>query len=123
MSKISEGVAISATSLKKLSRLGAMCLGLVGAALAFAPPSSAATTNWFQSYYDAGHTSYNAKETTLSKTNVHNLTFEWGSTVATGGVTSFALNQGVIYAQGLGSSNSGVLVAINAANGTTIWSK
>jgi len=95
-----------------------MWLAMGGTALAITSPSFAAQ-NWVQTYLNAGHTSYNSQETTLSTSNVSGLTLLWGQSVA-GGVTAFALDAGTIYAQGQGSSSPN-LAAINAANGTTLW--
>ncbi|MBV8724427.1 MAG: PQQ-binding-like beta-propeller repeat protein [Candidatus Eremiobacteraeota bacterium] len=82
-----------------------------------APPP--ATVNWPQSYHDAGRTSYNPSETILSGSNVSKLGVLWGQSVA-GGVTGFALESGVIYAQGQGTSASN-LAAITATTGATRW--
>jgi outer membrane protein assembly factor BamB len=79
----------------------------------------ASATNWMQSYVNAGHTGYNAKERTLSTANVSGLQLLWGQSVA-GGVTGFALDNGVIYAQGQGSTIPD-LAAIDATTGATKW--
>ncbi len=101
-----------------MSRISLGCLFVAFSATCFA-----AETNWPQSYLNAGHTSYNNTETTLSTSNVSGLTFLWGASVA-GGVTAFALDDGVIYAQGQGpgaGSDTENLVAINATTGDTLW--
>ena len=81
----------------------------------------ALATNWQQSYHDAGRTGFNPQETTLSTANVGNLQLQWGQSVA-GGVTAFALADGVIYAQVEGDG-SPILSALDAQTGATLWSK
>jgi len=127
MSKISVGCllgAFSATSwrleIPRFRPTRALWLAIGGAALAVASPGFA-QTNWLQTYLGATHESYNAKETTISTSNVANLQSPWGTGVA-GGVTAFALDAGTIYAQGQGEGgNDPNLAAIDAANGTTLW--
>jgi outer membrane protein assembly factor BamB len=127
MSKVSVGCllgALSATYATRLRQLGT-CVLLGGAALLCALPSFAAPVNWTETYFGAARTSYNPHETTLSPSNVSGLQqLTWGGSVP-GGVTAFALDAGVIYAQGQGpgaGSNTQNLVAINATDGTTLWS-
>jgi outer membrane protein assembly factor BamB len=93
-------------------------LAMGATALAVAAPGLAA--NWAQTSFSAGHISYNAEESTISPSNVSGLQPLWGQSLA-GGVTAFALNAGVIYAQGQGASGVPNLAAINAATGTTLW--
>ncbi|MBV8531314.1 MAG: PQQ-binding-like beta-propeller repeat protein [Candidatus Eremiobacteraeota bacterium] len=79
-----------------------------------------ATQNWPQTYFNAGHIGYNAKETVLGTGNVSSLTLQWAQSVS-GGVTGFALQNGVIYAQGQGGSQGAVLDALNAQTGAPKW--
>jgi outer membrane protein assembly factor BamB len=111
--------AIDAPTANRSLRV-AMRLMSVAAALAFTLPSFAAV-NWLQSYGNSAHTNYNAAETTISPTNVKKLRLQWGSSAMTNGVTSFALFDNVIYAQGQGTSG-GVVVAVDAGSGTQLWS-
>jgi outer membrane protein assembly factor BamB len=78
-----------------------------------------AAQNWPQSYFNAAHTGYNSNETTLSAANVSQLQLQWGSSGPSDGVAGFALDNGVIYAEGFGSTNN--LAAIDAATGATLW--
>ena len=84
----------------------------------FDPASTA--VNWSQTYFNSAHSGFNAKETTISTSNVANLKSLWGQAV-TGGVTGFALDNGTIFAQGGNSSGPPVLVAVNAATGNASW--
>jgi len=97
----------------------AMWLGLACGVAVGAAPVRGAPVNWAQTYYDAGHSGYNPKEATLSTANVSGLQLLWGQGVA-GGVTSFVLDAGTIYAQGQGTTVP-VLAAIDAATGSTLW--
>jgi len=126
MSKISVGCLsgpFAATPLRsrllRFRATRALWVALGGAALLSTASSFAAQTNWVQTYLGAGHTSYNSAETTLSKSNIADVQMLRGQRVA-GGVTSFALDAGTIFAQGQGSSTPN-LVAINAASGETLW--
>jgi outer membrane protein assembly factor BamB len=76
----------------------------------------AAQASWSQTYHDSGHTGYNTQETTLGVGNVASLQLLWASGVA-GGVTNFAVADGVVYA--MGQSNN--LVALNATTGAQLW--
>lgn len=125
MNKISIGcllVAFSATALRsglpRFRPTRAMWVAVGGAALVISAPSFA-QTNWLQTFFGATHGSYNSTETTLSPSNISALTLLWGQNVA-GGVTSFVLYAGTIYAQGQGSSTPN-LAAIDAATGATRW--
>lgn len=95
------------------------CLTFAAAALAGSCPAQA-SQKWLQSYYDGAHSGYNAHETILSKTNVSQLQLRWGSNAATNGVTQFALDNGIIYAQGQGATTPN-LSAINARSGATLY--
>jgi len=96
--------------------------GFIALCLLFAVPlgAGAATQGtWGQTYFDAGHTGYNPSETTLSPSNIATVQLLWGQSVP-GGTLSFALDRGVIYAEGQGSSTP-VLEAINASTGSVLW--
>jgi outer membrane protein assembly factor BamB len=101
------------------SNQGRPASALIAAALTGVVHAQAAQ-EWSQSYYNAAHTGYNAKETTLSVSNVAGLQLIWSSTAPSNGVTGFALDGGVIYAQGQGTTTPN-LSAIDAASGNTLW--
>ncbi|MGD0986377.1 MAG: PQQ-binding-like beta-propeller repeat protein [Candidatus Sulfotelmatobacter sp.] len=84
--------------------------------LALAAIPLAAETNWAQTYHDSAHTGYNSQETTLGTGNVASLQLLWATGVA-GGVTNFAVDNGVVFATG--QSNN--LVALNASTGAQLW--
>jgi outer membrane protein assembly factor BamB len=128
MSKFWVGCLVGASSARSVrARLPrfrptrALWLALGAAALALASPGFA-QTNWAQTNFGPGHASYNAQETTISPSNVSQLQFLWGQSVA-GGVTSFVLYEGTIYAQGqgTGSPQEPNLAAIDAATGAALW--
>lgn len=79
----------------------------------------AGQADWEQTFHDGGHTGYNPSEKALSVSNVSGLQLLWSQDVA-GGVTAFALDKGVIFAQGQGASTPN-LVAIDAATGAVLW--
>ncbi len=74
---------------------------------------------WGQTYYDGGHEGYNPKEKTIGKTNAPSLKLLWAASVA-GGVTGFAIDKNIVFAQGQGSGQD-ILVALHAATGKVIW--
>jgi len=80
-------------------------------------PVVAAQANWTQTYHDGGHTGYNSTEKTLGTGNVGSLQLLWAASVA-GGVTAFAVDDGVVYATGQANN----LVALNATTGAQLWS-
>jgi len=125
MNKIAVGPVTAASAARYLTlksmRLWstlARCLVAGGVALAITAPGIAA--DWPETSFNAGHTSYNAQETTISPSNVSGLQVLWGVGVP-GGVTAFALHAGKIYAQGQGASGVPNLAAIDAGSGTTLW--
>jgi eukaryotic-like serine/threonine-protein kinase len=90
---------------------------LAFAIISLIPLPTTAQVNWAQTYHDSGHTGYNAQETILGTGNVGSLQLLWSAGVA-GGVTNFAIDNGVVFATG--QSNN--LVALNASTGKQMWS-
>lgn len=97
---------------------GIIGLLLVGAGLA-GPTSSRASQSWIQSYHDAGHTGYNPKESTVSRSNVSQLQLLWGSSALTDTVAGMAVDGGVVYAESFASTAN--LAAIETSTGATLW--
>jgi outer membrane protein assembly factor BamB len=97
----------------------AFAAAIAAGALVMAPSSPAKTVSWSQSFHDAGHTGFNGKEKTLTPRKIAGIQLLWGQSVE-GGVTDFALDDGVIYAQGQGSAAPN-LAAIDAATGASLW--
>jgi outer membrane protein assembly factor BamB len=87
------------------------------AGCAIGAPMAHAQAKWAQTYYNGAHTGYNPAENTLGTGNVSSLQLLWATSVA-GGVTNFALDNGVLYATG--QSNN--LVALDASTGAQLWS-
>jgi outer membrane protein assembly factor BamB len=102
----------NAFALRTLAFLCALAIVAVGHA-----PMALAEANWVQTYYNGAHTGYNPSEKTLGVGNVPSLQLLWATSVA-GGVTNFAVDDGVLYATGQGNN----LVALNASTGAQLWS-
>jgi outer membrane protein assembly factor BamB len=102
----------NAFALRTLAFLCALAIVAVGHA-----PMALAEANWVQTYYNGAHTGYNPSEKTLGVSNVPSLQLLWATSVA-GGVTNFAVDDGVLYATGQADN----LVALNATTGAQLWS-
>src|SRR5260221_821331 len=74
------------------------------------------TTNWAQPGFNAHHTYYNPGETTLSASNVSQLTVKWQASVQ--GSTPVVVNN-VLYTL---SFTDGKVYAFNATSGKQLWS-
>jgi outer membrane protein assembly factor BamB len=98
--------------LRSLTILCALAILLVGLV-----PMAGAQANWAQTYNNGAHTGYNPSEKTLGVSNVSSLQLLWAASVA-GGVTNFAVSNGVVYATGQANN----LVALNASTGALLWS-
>jgi outer membrane protein assembly factor BamB len=86
----------------------------------FAAPSTrhAKIVNWPQVGFDSGHSGYNPKEKTLSRSNVAGLTMLWSTSTGSGNTTYGLVSEGgVLYGM---SYNE--LYALNASTGVPIWS-
>jgi len=91
------------------------------AALLLSGAADAASQNWAQSYFGAGHTGHNPNERTLSSSNVAQLQLKWDQSL-TGAVVAYALDKGVIYAQTqVAADKQRHLVALNADTGAALW--
>ena len=99
-------------ALRPLTILCALAIVSVGHA-----PLATAEASWAQTYYNGAHTGYNTSEKTLGVSNVASLQLLWAASVA-GGVTNFAVDDGVLYATGQANN----LVALNASTGAQLWS-
>jgi len=75
---------------------------------------------WGQTFFDAGHAAFDPKEHVLSAGNVAGVKVLW-SGGAPGGVTAFALDKGVVFAQDQGAGGVPGLVALNAETGAPKW--
>jgi len=75
--------------------------------------------NWPQYGFDPGHSAYNPNETTIGVSNVSQLQQAWSFSTGSGNNAGNVVEaNGVVYAP----STNGTLYALNAANGTSIWS-
>lgn len=80
--------------------------------------STATSTNWPQFGFNAANTRFNNKETTLSTSNVSQLTQAWSKSAGTGyGITAPAVVKGVVYI-----TNGSYLYAFKATTGKLLWS-
>jgi outer membrane protein assembly factor BamB len=89
---------------------------LLPKSITHAANTTTGTTNWSQAGFNARHTYYNPSETTLSVSNVSQLTVKWQATVA--GSTPVLANN-VLY---ILSSTDGKEYAFNATTGQQLWS-
>ncbi|MEO8971392.1 MAG: PQQ-binding-like beta-propeller repeat protein [Ktedonobacteraceae bacterium] len=82
----------------------------------YAANDTGSTTNWSQLGFNASHTFYNPKETTISTSNVSQLTMKWQNSVSGG--TPVEVNN-VLYTF---SPSDGNEYAFNAISGQQVWS-
>ena len=72
---------------------------------------------WTQYGFLPTHTSFNNRETTLSRANVASLTFQWAGEVGPGIASAPVVGQGIVYA-----AADGMIFAFRASDGTPLWS-
>lgn len=80
----------------------------------FDPPGS---IQWTQYGFLPTHTSFNSRETILTRANVDKLTFQWAGEVGPGIASSPVVGQGIVYA-----AADGMIFAFRASDGTSLWS-
>ncbi len=89
-------------------------LALAQAITKFDPPGS---IQWAQYGFLSTHTSFNSRETTLTRANVASLTFQWAGEVGLGIASSPIVGHGIVYV-----AADGMIFAFRASDGTPLWS-
>jgi len=72
---------------------------------------------WSQYGFRANHSSFNSTETTLTRANVADLTWQWAGRVGTSVASAPVAGGGIVYA-----AADGMILAFRASNGTKLWS-
>jgi outer membrane protein assembly factor BamB len=72
---------------------------------------------WSQYGFRANHSSFNSTETTLTRANVADLTWQWARTVGTSVASAPVVGGGIVYA-----AADGMVFAFRVSNGTKLWS-
>lgn len=72
---------------------------------------------WTQYGFLPTHTSFNSRETTLTRANVASLTFQWAGEVGLGIASSPVVGQDIVYV-----AADGMIFAFRASDGTPLWS-
>jgi outer membrane protein assembly factor BamB len=72
---------------------------------------------WTQYGFLPTHTSFNNRETTLTRANVASLTFQWAGEVGQSFASAPVVGQGIVYA-----AADGMIFAFRASDGTPLWS-
>ena len=108
-------------SLKSLLRTVLMVVGALGAAATYA-------TDWLQFGYDAAHSSNNPDETTISSANVALLSREYRVTLAASVDSAPVYASAIVTPSGTRNllfvnSTNGKLMAIDATDGSLVWSQ
>ena len=101
-----------------------LCRLLCAAGLVLAPATSVGATsvNWLNQGYSPGIDGFNAKETTISVSNVQNLALAWRSNTADiNGVNGMVEDNGAIFVESSDSNGTADVVALNATTGTELW--
>jgi outer membrane protein assembly factor BamB len=80
----------------------------------FDPPDS---IQWAQYGFLPTHTSFNRRETTLTRANVASLTFQWGGEVGLSRASAPVVGQAIVYV-----AADGMIFAFRASDGTPLWS-
>lgn len=75
------------------------------------------TTKWTQYGFLPTHTSFNSRETILTRGNVASLVFQWAAEVGPGIASSPVVGHGIVYA-----AADGMIFAFRASDGTPLWS-
>ncbi len=89
-------------------------LALAQAITKFDPPGS---IQWAQYGFLSTHTSFNSRETTLTRANVASLTFQWAGEVGLGIASAPIVGHGIVYV-----AADGMIFAFRASDGTPLWS-
>ena len=98
----------------------ARILLLSSAVLLSALPAQA--VNWTNQGFSARIDGFNAKETTISTSNVANLTLAWQSTTADiNGVVALLEDRGKIFVASADQNGTADLVALNGSTGAELW--
>jgi outer membrane protein assembly factor BamB len=79
----------------------------------------AVATEWTQYGFSPIHTSFNSRETILTRANVAGLTWQWAGEVGTHRAiaTAAVVGRGIVYVAG-----DGMIFAFRAGDGTKLWS-
>ena len=72
---------------------------------------------WTQYGFLPTHTSFNHRETTLTRANVASLTFQWAGEVGLSSASAPVVGQGIVYV-----AADGMIFAFRASDGTPLWS-
>lgn len=80
-------------------------------------PDPHGSIEWTQYGFLPSHTSFNSRETILTRDNVARLTFQWAAEVGPGIASSPVVGQGIVYA-----AADGMIFALRASDGTPLWS-
>jgi outer membrane protein assembly factor BamB len=72
---------------------------------------------WTEYGFLPTHTSFNNRETTLTRANVASLTFQWAGEVGQSFASAPVVGQGIVYA-----AADGMIFAFRASDGTPLWS-
>src|SRR5215475_10097963 len=102
--------------------LMAVCFALV------ASPATGVTTDWLQFGFDAQHSGINPSETFITRSNLYELHPLYHVTLPSGSDGSPIFLAGVSTPSGRKdlvflTTKDGRLLALNAANGATVWSR
>jgi outer membrane protein assembly factor BamB len=72
---------------------------------------------WTQYGFLPTHTSFNSRETALTRANVAGLTWQWAGEVGTSNASAAAVGGGIVYV-----AADGMIFAFQAGDGTKLWS-
>lgn len=103
----------------------ALALALAGLAfsMAIAGAAPAASREWKQEHFDAGHSGFNPLETTLSPDKVARLVVKWSTSLRVHVQASPVIAGGMVYTAGsdLNDPSASHAVALDAATGRVLW--
>lgn len=80
-------------------------------------PDPHGSIEWTQYGFLPTHTSFNSRETTLTRANVASLAFQWAGEVGMSFASAPVVGQGIVYV-----AADGMIFAFRASNGMPLWS-
>jgi outer membrane protein assembly factor BamB len=80
-------------------------------------PDLPGSIKWAQYGFLPTHTSFNSRETTLTRANVASLTWQWAGEVGLSSASAPVVGQGIVYV-----AADGMIFAFRASDGTPVWS-
>jgi outer membrane protein assembly factor BamB len=98
----------------------ALCSGVIAAQQSAEQPASvlsAVRQVWSQYGFRANHSSFNNTETTLTRANVHDLTWQWAGKVGMSTASAPVVGRGIVYV-----AADGMIFAFRASDGAPLWS-